>query len=117
MPRYCLQSPELKANKKLLSRFGVIPVRNHDLVGKIIITNFRKYNHYDEVDVVFEGKAKFTFNRVKDYYDSGIFKKNVSKIKVNRILRKYVINEVRIRMKYLDIDVKYYHYIKKFKWK
>jgi len=96
---------------------GVIPITNQELIGNIIITSFRKYINYDEVDVVFEGKAKFTFNRVKDFYDSGLFKKNVSKIKVNRILRKYVINEVRIRMKYLDIDVRYYHYIKKFKWK
>lgn len=117
MSRYCLQSPEIKANKKLLPKFGVIPIKNEDVVGKIIITNMRKYQFSGEVDVVFEGKARFTVNRVKDFYDSSLLKKNVSKIKVNRILRKYIHNEVRVRMKYFDIDVKYFHYIKKFKWK
>jgi hypothetical protein len=116
MSRYCIQTPEVKAHKKLLPKVGVIHIDNSEVVGKIMITNMRKYQFSGEVDVVFEGKAKFTVNRQKDFYDSSLLKKGVSKIKVNRIIRRYIHKEVKLRMMYFDIDVKYYHYIKKFKW-
>lgn len=116
MARYCIQSPEVKANKKMLSKLGVIPINNSDIIGTITITNFRKYQFSGEVDVVFKGKAKFTVNKKVDFYDSSLLKQTRSKIKVNRVLRRYILKEVKLRMMYFDIEVKYEHYIKKFKW-
>ena len=116
MARYCIQSPEIKANKKMLSKLGVISINNSDVVGTITITNFRKYQFSGEVDVVFEGKARFNVNRKVDFYDSSLLKRTTSKIKINRIIRRYIHKEVKLRMMYFDIDVKYEHYIKKFKW-
>ncbi len=116
MARYCIQSPEIKANKKMLSKLGVIPINNSDVVGTITITNFRKYQFSGEVDVIFEGKARFNVNRKVDFHDSSLLKRTTSKIKINRIIRRYIHKEVKLRMMYFDIDVKYEHYIKKFKW-
>lgn len=116
MARYCIQTPEIKANKKMLSKLGIIPINNSDIVGTINITGFRKYQFSGEVDVVFEGKAKFNVNRKSDFYDSSLLKQTRSKIKVNRVLRRYILKEVKLRMMYFDIEVKYEHYIKKFKW-
>ena len=116
MARYCIQSPEIKANKKMLSKLGVIPINNSDVVGTITITNFRKYQFSGEVDVIFEGKARFNVNRKVDFHDSSLLKRTTSKIKINRIIRRYIHKEVKLRMMYFDIDVKYESYIKKFKW-
>ena len=116
MSRYCIQSPEVKAMKKVLSKLGIISIDNSDIKGTIKITNFRKDQFSGEVDVVFEGKAKFSVNRKVDFHDSSLLDRTKSKIKINRIIRRYIHREVRLRMMYFDVDIKYYHYIKKFKW-
>lgn len=117
MGRYCIKSREVKVIKKLLKNFGTINVDNKDVYGKIIIKNFRKYNFGVEVDVIFEGKALFKYNGKKQFLDSSLLKQNVSKIRVKRIIKKYLLDSTKMRMRFFDLDLRWYSDIKNLTWK
>lgn len=117
MARYCIKSKEVSALKKLLKNFGTINVDNSEISGKLVVKNFRKYSYGAEVDVIFEGKAYFRYNRKPQFYSSSILKERVSKIKVRRILRKYLIKELKLRMTFFGLDLRCHSDIKNLTWK
>lgn len=77
----------------------------------------------DEVDVIFEGSIYVNFNRKKDWYSSSVMTDvfpnagRVSKIKVNRFIRRNIFFDVKTYLKYFDIELPYYDLIKKIIWK
>lgn len=117
MARYCIKSKEVSATKKLLKNFGTINVDNSQISGKLIVKNFRKYNYGAEVDVIFVGKAFFRYNKKPQFYSSSILKQRVSKIKVRKILRKYLLKELQMRMSFFGLDLRLYSDIKNLTWK
>lgn len=117
MARYCIKSKEVSALKKMLKNFGTINVDNSEISGTLTVKNFRKYNFGAEVDVIFDGKAYFRYNRKPQFYSSSILKEKVSKIKVRRILRKYLLKELQVRMTFFGLDLRCYSDIKNLTWK
>lgn len=117
MGRYCLQTSHSNTVKKSLKKWGQIPVDDKVIKGVINIKNVRQYSMYWEADVELQGLSWLYYGGVKDFYSSDIQKKkNVSKIKLNRILRRQVFNHVNSRLKYFSADIRGEYNIKKITW-
>ena len=121
MPRYTIEDTESKAIKKSLVKCGEIPVDNDDMRGVITIKNYRKYMFRTAVDIEFKGEIFVKLNSEgRIWYGSDILtcdKYSISKIKLNRYLKKLMQKEVSFRMNYFGVDIKNYREVNKIKWK
>lgn len=118
MARYTIKTTESEGIKKSLKKWGELPISTEHLDGVIKIKNYRKYLWNEEVDIVFEGKI---FVRIgyekKTWHTTSIFERHsVSKVKLNRFLRKACLFDVKTRMKYFGVEIDEYYHIKKIKW-
>lgn len=117
MTRYVIQDTESVVIKKSLKKWGEFSVSTKNLNGVISIKNFRKYPYRNEVDVFFTGKIFARAGQENEWLGADILTtKSISKIKLNRHLRKSCLAEVRIRMNYFGIEIKHYTDITKIKW-
>lgn len=122
MARYVIKTESTKSLKTVVTKFGSeIPVSNDRVRGVFTIKNYRKYSYSEEVDVEFKGEIHVRWNRKTDWYDSSICdkvvnKQKVSKVKLNRFLRKSLLNEVKTHLNYFDVCLRIYSDIKKVNW-
>jgi len=119
MAQYIIKSESTKATKSVLSKFAKIPVDNHSVRGIINIVGYRKYRIHEEVDIEFTGDiyAKIGPEGCKWHDASAQKKYSLSKVKLNRLIRKSVHFEVQTRMNYFDSYIRFYGDIKKVNWK
>ena len=118
---YVINDDEAKAIKKIIKKFSgtEISFTNGTLRGSFKIVNFRKYYSHHEVDIEFKGEifAKTSVLEGKRWYSSEIYgQKNISKIKVNKLIKRHLLVEVRSHAAYFGIDVKWVESIKKVIW-
>lgn len=120
MTRYCSNSPVIKAIKKSIKKWGTIQISNNDLKGEIQITNIRLYENFRpswEVDVIFKGQVLLRVNGDRKFYNASLQKKpRISKVKLNRAIRKLCEKHVNMRLKYFGGEITYYNQISKIKW-
>lgn len=118
MARYVIQDEVSTGIKKSLKKWGEIPINTEHLDGVIKINNYRKYTWAEEVDIIFEGKISVRVGiENRTWYDTSILKKySISKVKLNRFIRKNSLFEVKTRMKYFGVEIKDYYNITKIKW-
>lgn len=118
MARYIIENIETKGIKKSLKKWGELPIRTEQLDGVIKIQNYRKYTWSEEVDITFKGKIFVrVMNEKKTWHTTSILKKySISMVKLNRFLRKSCLFDVKTRMNYFGVEIKYYDNIKKIKW-
>ena len=120
MSRYVLTTVQSKSTKSAVKKFGSVVIKNDRLDGVVEITNYRRYSIYEEVDIQFKGKIKAKYNSMySEWFDSSIMTNKaltVSKIKINRFIRKSSFSDVKYMMNYFDVDIKAYSYIKNLKW-
>lgn len=121
---HMLRTTQAKSITKVVKKFGnKISISNNYLRGTFTIKNYRKYSHLEEVDIIFEGEIYVSYSRKKDWYNSSIMTNaipnagRVSKIKVNRFIRRNMFFDVKTYLKYFDIELPYYDLIKKIIWK
>ena len=118
---YVIKDNETKGVKKALPKYGSFSVKNEKISGKIEIIGYRKYSWGEEVDVRFTGKIYVRFNNSHTFswMDASIISdksKNVSKIKVNRFIKRYSFTDIKTRMNYFGVNVRGWDMIKKIKW-
>ena len=120
MSRYVLTTPQSKSTKSAVKKFGTVVIKNDRLDGVVEITNYRGYTLYEEVDIQFKGKIKAKYNSMySEWFDSSIMTNKgltVSKVKINRFIRKSTFFEVKCMMNYFGVNIKDYSYIKNLKW-
>lgn len=120
MGRYLIQDTTSKAIKKSLTKWGEISIDNGGMRGVIKIKNYRKYQFRDEVDIEFDGQIFVrVFQENRTWYGSDVLnngKYRISKVKLNRYLRKNALKEIQMRMNYFGVNVKEYQDINKIKW-
>lgn len=119
MSRYVLNSDTSKAKKSALKKFGTIDINTSSMRGVIQIANYRQYALREEVDITFKGEIKAKVGSTSEWYNSDDIKKfgkRISKVKLNRFIRKSCFQDVSHRMNYFGIKVKYYYEIKKLTW-
>jgi hypothetical protein len=56
MSGYVIRSEESKAVKKLIKKYGAVPIKTDCIDGVIQIAGYRKYSAHEEVDINFKGK-------------------------------------------------------------
>ena len=82
--------------------------------------NLYEFIFSDEIDIEFKGEIFVRiFNENRTWHDSKILtskKVSVSKIKLNRYIRKTSINDIRMRMRYFGVNIDDYRYVNKIKW-
>ena len=119
MARYIVENIETKGIKKSLKKWGEIPIRTDHLDGVIRIKNYRRYRWAEEVDVTFEGKIFVRISHEsRHWHTTSVFEShNISKVKLNRFLRRNCLFDVKTRMKYFGVEIPDYHNIKKINWK
>ena len=118
MPRYQINDSQSQVSKKLIKKIGEFPVNDNNLIGYVRLLRIRKYTFSWEVDVEFDGEAFFRLNKKGSFHKSKILSvPNISKIKVNRILKKYLAKYVDLRLRYFGARLKWYTDIKVIKWK
>lgn len=120
MGRYLIQDTTSKAIKKSLIKWGEFPVDNSSVRGIVTIKNYRKYQFRNEVDIEFKGEifVRIT-NENRTWHSSDILtsgKYRISKVKLNRFLRKSVLKDVQIRMNYFGETIREYQNVNKVKW-
>jgi len=116
-----IRDESTKAIKKALKKFSGndISLTNGTLRGSFKIKNFRKYPMHHEVDIEFKGElfAKTSVLEGKRWYSSEIYgQKNISKIKVNKLIKRHIRVATRSHAAYFAIDVKWVESIKKVIW-
>lgn len=98
-----------------INKRGVI-VSTSSLDGVLKIQKIRKYKtdyswspFFHEVDIVFEGKIWGNVNFTPDWHTSEILKThNISKVKLNRLIRKNLDSYVNDFCELLGLNVKHY---------
>lgn len=117
MSRYCFNTTETKSLKKFILNFSSFEIDSESAKGKVNIFGYRKYQFRDEFDIEFIGQIKARVDGKLTWVSSEVLKrKNISKIKVNRFLRKEIFKVLKVKVRYFSIDIRYYYDIKKLKW-
>lgn len=98
-------------------KFSSFDIDNDNAKGKVNVIGYRKYQFRDEFDIEFTGQIKARMNGKLEWVSSEVLKrKNISKIKVNRFIRREVFKILKPRVRYFSIDLRWYSDIKKLKW-
>jgi len=123
MSRYLLKTQEAKGLNTLIQKYGnKIPISTEKIRGYFTILRHRNYTHYSQVDVLFEGEIYCVVNRKREWYCSKITQEQfilfkISKIKLNRLIRKSIYTSLRDYLKYFSVELRHYSEITKISWK
>lgn len=117
----CITDDESKAIKKLVKKYSKKEIAsfNDRLKGSFTIVGFRKYQFTNEVDIEFNGEicARHSSLAVLTWFKSDIYNQSgVSKIKVNKLIKRAIFKEVKDQAAYFGINLRYIEEIKKLKW-
>lgn len=118
MARYIIQDESIRGIKKMLTKYSSFKVNEDRVNGVIEVIGYRKYTWGEEIDIKFTGKiaAKRHITDELLWFESSILTENVSKIKINRLIKKSCFKILKQRMNYFDIKINDYSVIKKVKW-
>ena len=117
----CIGDDDSKVIKKSLKKFSKREIAsfNDRLRGSFTIVGFRKYQFINEVDIEFNGEicARHSSLAVLTWFKSDIYnQKGVSKIKVNKLIKRSIFNEVKDQAAYFGVNLRYVTEIKKINW-
>lgn len=121
MSKKLIPSIQTKIAKDCSKRLGDILISNKTFQGKVKLKNIRKYSYTHEVDIVMEGKifVRLGGKLTPSWYGTEIItegKYRISKVRLNRFLRRSVIELVKHRLRYFGIEMRDYSQIKKIEW-
>jgi hypothetical protein len=92
---------------------------NKRLRGSFTIVGFRKYEFTNEVDIEFNGElfAIYESSTGPTWIKSDIYnQKGASKVKINKLIKRSIFNEVKDHVAYFGINLRFTGEIKKIKW-
>ena len=136
----CLKDPETQYVNRLVKKYGKdIDIHfghsHHSqynfnqtklLEGTFSIKSIRKYRkssiglgHCYEIDLILNGKVFASWNGERKFWGSELLQnKNVSKIRVNKLIRRHIVKDIQIYLITFGIDVNAYYSlsVKKIEW-
>ena len=124
MSRYVINDDVTKSVKKILKKHSKkqVSVNNECMKGTFTIKTYRKYEFREEVDILFEGEIYVKYKRplqplTREWFQSDILQdRGVSKIKVNKLLRRFLFDDVQTYLAYFGIRLRFVEEIKKVTW-
>ena len=127
MKTQTIKTAEVKTVRRIVKKYGIIPVKNNRVDGVLRIVGYRKvefnkygYSQFDEhVDVVFKGKIYASMSGHTKWIEHSEILQNVkviSQMKLNRVLRRFFFEDVQFRVAFFSIRLFQPSDIKKVKW-
>jgi CTP:phosphocholine cytidylyltransferase-like protein len=127
MKTQTIKTAEVKTVRRIVKKYGIIPVKNNRVDGVLRIVGYRKvefnkygYSQFDEhVDVVFKGKIYASMSGHTKWIEHSDILQNVkviSQMKLNRVLRRFFFEDVQFRAAFFSIRLFQPSDIKKVKW-
>lgn len=118
MSKTLIVNPNTKGRKKLLKKFVKdIEVSNRFIRGQFSVVGYRKYSYYTEVDIAFKGQIYVRFKKHLDWYNPQfLVERGGSVVRINRMVRKKIIDEISINLRCFSVDIGHYSAIKKLKY-
>ncbi len=124
MSRYVINDDMTKSVKKILKKHSKkqVSVNNEFMKGTFTVKTYRKYQFREEVDILFEGEIYAKYRRplqplTREWFKSDILRdRGVSKIKVNKLIKKYLFDEVQTYLAYFGVRIRFIEEIKKVTW-
>lgn len=120
MGKVTIKNEDINSVKKVLKKFSEkkISSSNDRLRGSFKITTYRKYEFKEEVDVEFKGEIFAKYNTEdSQWFKSDIYSnEDISTIKVNKLIKNNIFDEVKTQCSYFGINLKLLSDIKKIKW-
>ena len=112
----CIKDQEVSViNKTLLNQ--KVEVDENGLKGSLTISRVRKYQPYTdnikingktpenwEIEILFKGKLKGKLDKLEWFSSEILDRKNVSKIRVNKIIKRQLYNFVETRLLFWGIS-------------
>ena len=122
-----IKTAEVKTVRRIVKKYGIIPVKNNRVDGVLQIVGYRKvecnkwgYSQFDEhVGVVFKGKIYASMSGHTKWIEHSDILQNVkivSQTKLNRVLRRFFFDDVQSRAAFFSIRLFQPSDIKKVKW-
>jgi hypothetical protein len=120
MARYITDIEVTKSVKKALSKYGYLNIIHEKLKGSVKVVGYRKYSWGDEIDIEFTGKIHARVSYNLEWFDASVMgdkNRKISKVKVNRFIKRCCLKDIKIYLNYFGIRIDEYSQIKKIKWK
>lgn len=114
-----IKTKNTESINRFIKKFGKVHVSNHTLEGYFVINRYRQYTYYSETDVTFVGKIRCRINLKTQWYTKDELYgacKRISKVRLNRLIRKHVIRDLVEHLAYFGVEMKHYSQIKKINW-
>ena len=124
MSRYVINDDMTKSVKKILKKHSKkqVSVNNEFMKGTFTVKTYRKYEFREEVDILFEGEIYAKYRRplqplTREWFKSDILRdRGVSKIKVNKLIKKYLFDDIQTYLAYFGVRLRFVEEIKKVTW-
>jgi len=119
MKGYVTKTPEAKALRRVVKKYGTLNIKDDNIEGAIQITHYRQYDYQEEVDVTFVGKIHVRYGGSLMWLDhQRITKdmKHISKVKLNGVMRKFFFSHLQSHLLIFGVRLNYKADIKTVKW-
>lgn len=101
-----------KVLKKLCKKYlqDIELTSNNVVRGLVDIKNIRFYDNYIRIHIVLKGEVCGRINRVSEWHQSSALKKrNISKIKIYRQIRRHTLTDLRNSLLKLGVQTDYHN--------
>ena len=119
MKRYVVKTPEAKALRRVVKKYGTLNIKDDNIEGTIQITHYRQYDFQEEVDVTFVGKIHVKYGGYYVWFDHQLYTKDferISKVKLNSVLRKFFFRHLQFHLLIFGVRINSISEIKNVKW-
>jgi len=119
MKRYVVKTSDAKTLRRVVKKYGTLNIKDDNLDGTIQITHYRQYDFEEQVDVTFVGKIHVRYGGGLMWLDHQRVTqdmKNISKLKLNRVLRKFFFPHLQSHLLFFGVRLNYSADVKTVKW-
>lgn len=119
MRGYVIKTPEAKALRKVVKKYGTLEINDDKVKGTIQITHYRQYDFEEQVDVTFQGRIYVRYGGYTVWVDHKRIMedyKNISKVKLNNVMRKFFFYHLQHHLLFFGVRLNYSADIKTVKW-
>jgi hypothetical protein len=119
MKGYVIKTPEAKALRRVVKKYGTLEINDDKVKGTIKITHYRQYDYEEHVDVTFQGKVYVRYGGILmwvDYKKVMEDSKCISKLKLNKVLRRFFFAYLQSHLLFFGVRLNYSADVKGVKW-
>lgn len=119
MKRYVVKTPEAKALRRVVKKYGTLNIKDDNLDGTIQITHYRQYDFEEQVDVTFVGKIHVKYVGGLIWFNHQQYTKDferISKVKLYGVMRRFFFSHLQSHLSIFGVRLNYKADINTIKW-